>query len=131
MKRIGIQNGELIKILASIGHTQTLVISDVGLPVPKEVQCIDLALVAGVPSFLEVLDAVCGEFVFEAAVLAEELKEANVEMCRLLEDKFREIPVSFVPHETLKTMSKDSMVVIRTGETRSYCNIILQAGVNF
>ncbi len=131
MKRTGIQNGELIKILASIGHTQTLVISDVGLPVPKGVQCIDLALIAGIPSFVDVLDAVCNEFVFEAGILAEELKEVNVEMYRFLEEKFSDIPLSFVPHETLKALSEDSMVIIRTGETRSYCNIILQAGVNF
>ena len=131
MKRTGIQNGELIKILATIGHTQTLVISDVGLPVPKGVQCIDLALIAGIPSFVDVLDAVCNEFVFEAGILAEELKEVNVEMYRFLEEKFSDIPLSFVPHETLKALSEDSMVIIRTGETRSYCNIILQAGVNF
>lgn len=131
MKRTGIQNGELIKILAAIGHTQTLVIADVGLPVPREVHCIDLALVAGIPSFLDVLTAVCDEFVFEAGTLAEELKEVNSEMYQYLEDKFRDIPLSYVPHEELKKMCADSVVVIRTGETSSYCNIILRAGVNF
>lgn len=131
MKRTGIQNGEVIKVLATIGHTQTLVISDVGLPVPKGVKCIDLALVAGIPSFKEVLEAVCGEFVFEAGTLAEELKEANAEMCQFLEEKFKDIHLVFVPHAELKKLSEESVVIIRTGETKSYCNIILQAGVNF
>lgn len=131
MKKAGIQNGELIRVLATIGHTQTLVIADVGLPVPRGVKCIDLALVAGIPSFVDVLNAVCDEFVFEAGVLAEELKEVNGEMRQFLEEKFKDITLSYVPHEELKKMSEDSVAVIRTGETRSYCNIILRAGVNF
>ena len=131
MKKAGIQNGELIKVLAEIGHTQTLVISDVGLPVPKGVKCIDLALIAGIPSFMEVFDAVCDEFVFEAGFLAEELKETNSEMLQLLESRLKDISVSFVPHEALKKMSEEAVAIIRTGEIKSYCNIVLRAGVNF
>ena len=37
MKQDRILNPELIRLIAAIGHTQTLVIADAGLPVPKGV----------------------------------------------------------------------------------------------
>ena len=63
--------------------------------------------------------------------MAEELKETNSEMLQLLESRLKDISVSFVPHEALKKMSEESVAIIRTGEIKSYCNIVLRAGVNF
>ena len=51
MQRHGILNSHIAKVLADLGHTDTICISDCGLPVPEGVQKIDLALDFGVPSF--------------------------------------------------------------------------------
>lgn len=38
MKKQGILNSEIAKVLADMGHTDTLCIGDCGLPVPAEVK---------------------------------------------------------------------------------------------
>ncbi|RKO62361.1 ABC-type ribose transport system, auxiliary component [Caldibacillus debilis GB1] len=53
MKKHGILNSEIAKVLADLGHTDTIVIADCGLPVPAGVKKIDLALELGKPSFLD------------------------------------------------------------------------------
>ncbi|MGW8263419.1 RbsD/FucU domain-containing protein, partial [Bacillus sp. LR--39] len=44
MKKHGILNSHLAKILADLGHTDKIVIADAGLPVPDGVLKIDLSL---------------------------------------------------------------------------------------
>lgn len=51
MQKIGILNSDIAKVLADLGHTDTIVIGDCGLPVPAGVPKIDLALKPGTPSF--------------------------------------------------------------------------------
>ena len=51
MKKIGCLNSELSYVISKLGHFDTLTIGDCGLPVPKGVQRIDLAVTYGVPSF--------------------------------------------------------------------------------
>ena len=58
MQKIGIFNSDIAKVLADLGHTDTIVIGDCGLPVPAGVPKIDLALKPGTPSFLDVLTEV-------------------------------------------------------------------------
>lgn len=131
MKKDRILNAELIRLISSLGHTQTLVIGDAGLPVPKGVPCIDLSVVQGVPSFRDLLAAVAGELVVESAVYAEEADEKNPEIVSFIRRTLPDIPLAVVPHEKFKQMTKDSMGIIRTGECSAYANIILVGGVNF
>ena len=49
MKKIGILNQPISSVIAGLGHTDTLVVADAGLPIPQETQRIDLALVEGIP----------------------------------------------------------------------------------
>lgn len=131
MQKNGIQNSEICRLIASIGHTQYLMIADVGLPIPKGVACVDLALRVGYPSFAEVLDSIMNELVYEHYYLAEELREVDPEAAKELVEKLGDVSGEFVPHEVLKEMSRDALAIIRTGENKSYRNIILRAGVNF
>ncbi|MGZ0087267.1 D-ribose pyranase [Geobacillus sp. BMUD] len=131
MKKQGILNKELSTLLASLGHTDTIVIADCGLPIPNEEARIDLAVVKGVPPFLSVLDAVIDELVVERIVLAEEIKTQNPDMYESIKARMRDVPIQFVPHEEFKVMTKEAKAVIRTGEATPYANIILRSGVNF
>ena len=49
MQKGGMLNSSIAKVLADLGHTDTIVIGDCGLPVPAGVQKIDLALKPGTP----------------------------------------------------------------------------------
>jgi D-ribose pyranase len=51
MKRYGILNSHISKVLANLGHTDFIVIADAGLPIPDGVKKIDLAVKTGMPSF--------------------------------------------------------------------------------
>ena len=51
MKKHGILNSALSGLIASLGHTDLLVVADAGLPIPPGVPVIDLAVRCGVPSF--------------------------------------------------------------------------------
>ncbi|HZW03833.1 MAG TPA: RbsD/FucU domain-containing protein, partial [Anaerolineaceae bacterium] len=42
-------------MIATLGHQDQLVIADAGLPIPDSTTRIDLALTAGVPTFLQTL----------------------------------------------------------------------------
>ena len=131
MKKTSLLNSHLSTLIARMGHTQTLTIGDAGLPVPAGVPRVDLAVTAGIPRFLEVLDAVLSELTVERIVLAEEIRDVSPELCREILRRFPQTPVDYVPHEAFKALTKASNAVVRTGETTPYANILLTAGVAF
>ncbi|KJL02580.1 MULTISPECIES: D-ribose pyranase [Priestia] len=129
MKRHGMINSHITKILTDLGHTDTIVIADAGLPVPSDVPKIDLSLKLGVPSFEDVVIAVLEDMATEKIVIASEMKERNQKAYELMEKQ--NILVEEVSHEQLKMLTSKTKVVIRTGEATPYANCILQAGVIF
>lgn len=129
MKKQGILNRELSGIFAKLGHTDQIVIADCGLPIPENVTCIDLSYKLGEPSFLTILDAVLDDLKVEKAIIAEEIKTANEAVEK--EILLRVAPIDYVTHEHFKHLTKQAKVIIRTGETTPYANIILQSGVIF
>lgn len=131
MYKTGTLNSEISKVLSDLGHTDTIVIGDCGLPVPKGVQKIDLAVRQGLPSFIDVVDEVARHMVIEHVTLAEEIKDSNPAMLKEVDSIVKGIPNDFVTHEQFKTLTENSKVIIRTGEATPYANIILRSGVNF
>lgn len=132
MKKHGILNSDIAKVLSDLGHTDKIAIGDAGLPVPDGVKKIDIALTLSEPSFLSVLKVVLSDMKVEKVILAEEIKEQNATQladikATLVEDE----QVTYVSHEAFKEQLKDVKVVIRTGEATPYSNIILQSGVLF
>jgi len=129
MKKGGILNPQLNRIISEMGHGDMLIIADAGLPIPREVERIDLALKCGTPSFAEVLQAVFSELQIEEAYVAKEIKEKNPQTLNLISSIIEE--VKFISHEELKELSKQARAIIRTGECSPYANIILISGVLF
>lgn len=132
MKKRGVLHAELAGLIASMGHHDLLVIGDAGLPVPKDVQVIDLAVTAGVPGFLVTLRAVLDELAVESAVIDREQSEVSPEFRKQFDQLWpSEIPLQEVPHAELQEMAKSARAVVRTGEFTPYANIVLVAGVVF
>ncbi|MEV7867348.1 D-ribose pyranase [Streptomyces sp. NPDC088124] len=128
MRKSGILNRHLAGALAELGHGDGVLVCDVGMPVPVGPRLVDLAFVAGVPSFAEVLEGLLAELVVEGATAAHEVREANPEAARLLAP----LPdLGFVPHEELKRLSAGARLIVRTGEARPYANVLLRCGVFF
>ena len=135
MKRQGILNSDISRVLSYMGHTDRICIGDCGLPIPDEVERIDLALKFGQPIFMEVLREVGTDMKIEKIILAQEIKDKNPEVLKELEGYFANTEVKpeveFVSHNELKKMTKECKAVIRTGETTPYANVILQSGCIF
>lgn len=128
MKKHGMINRDIAASLAEFGHTDHLVIADCGLPIPKDVRCVDLSYELGKPAFIDILDAVLSDFQQEAAFIAGEIEQANPEMESEIKER---TSVEYISHVELKQMSKNAKLIIRTGEASPYANIVLRSGVIF
>lgn len=132
-------NSDLSRVIALMGHGDTLGIGDAGLPIPASTERIDLALVPGVPSFLETLEAVLTELQVEKVLLAEEFSQVSPELhSRVMAvlDAYgrktsRTISATYVTHEVFKQQTAASKALVRTGEFTPYANILLFSGVVF
>ena len=127
MKRGGILNAELSGAIARLGHTDLVLLADCGMPIPRGVPVIDLALVHGVPRFEQVLDALLGELVVQHCIAADEAHGAPAGAW--LADRFDEI--EYISHEELKDLSASAKLFIRTGEATPFANAALVCGVSF
>ena len=139
MKKGSVLNSEISSVISRLGHTDTLVVCDAGLPVPRNTTRIDMALTQGVPSFMQVLEVVTTEMQVEAAILATEIKQHNPQLHEALLNHIEQlqqrqgntIEVRYTTHEAFKQHTAASQAVIRSGECSPYANIILCAGVTF
>ena len=133
MKKIGCLNSELSYVIAKLGHFDTLTVGDCGLPVPKGVQRIDLAVTYGVPSFNDVFRVIDAEAKFQKGIIAAEARGQNPEFYAMITTWAQENGVELVevPHEEFKRQSTTSVAVVRTGECKPYCNVILESNVSF
>ncbi len=131
MKKTGILNAQLISHIAALGHKDTFMIGDAGMPIPKGVPIVDLILCGGVPTFRQVMDAVLAETAVEGYTIAEEIKEYNPELLGYIREKLEGTEEEMISHVELKQMSAQVKFAVRTGEFTPYPNIILRAGVAF
>lgn len=131
MKKIGTLNQSLSAVIAGMGHGDMLVIGDCGLPIPATVRRIDLALTAGVPSFLQTLSVVQQELQVESAVIASEMTENSSALYHQLKPMMGNVAIEMVSHDEFKKLSHQAVAVVRTGECTPYANIILKSGVIF
>jgi D-ribose pyranase len=127
----GTLNGQLARVISETGHTDLLVVTDAGLPIPPGVERVDLAIRESLPRFLEVLDTVLEEVAVEGVLLAEEIKEASPEMLEAVRERFArlDVPLRFVPHTEFKQATAGARAAVRSGEFTPYANVLLTAGV--
>lgn len=131
MKKIGILNSEISRVISELGHMDMIVIADAGLPIPPHVKRIDLALKKGVPSFIETVETVLQEMCVENAYVAGEMGSTSATKREELIAVLRGVQIKVITHEALKALTHQAKAVIRTGEFTPYANVVLQAGVIF
>lgn len=133
MKKTRLLHAELAQCIATLGHGDMLIIADAGLPIPKGVQRIDLAVSLGVPRLADVLEAVLSEMQVERSIIAQEalVNQAAPAWYQTMIDKG--LPPSFeiLSHDDFKKMSQQARAIVRTGEATPYANVILCSGVCF
>lgn len=131
MKRGQIINAQMLWALGSLGHGDRIAIADCGLPIPKGVWKIDVAVVRGIPAFQDVVKAIVSEMIVQKSIIAEEMRTKNPKQYSFIQEALKGIPIEEVSHAKFKELLRDVKAVIRTGETTPYSNVILEAGVDF
>ncbi len=133
MKKTGTLNSRLSAVIASMGHTDKLVVCDSGLPIPHGCDVIDLALAPNIPRFLDAVKVILEELEIEGAVIAREMESVSKptfqEIIRLLP----KVSLKKVTHEQFKKLTREegNITFVRTGEATPYANVILISGVTF
>jgi D-ribose pyranase len=128
MKKAGILNPALSRLLARTGHTDYFTICDKGYPVPDEPERIDLALVEGIPTVIDVLRAIHAEYHIDRIVIAEEMAEISPDRLEELRVLLGEIPIEMMTHLALKHLAATGKATVRTGDPVPYSNLIVVSG---
>lgn len=131
MKKSGILNSDISRVLSYMRHTDTICISDCGLPCPDETELIDISLEKGVPDFVRVLKAVVNDMSVEKIFLAEEIRVKNPAVLKEIQTLLPGVRTDFMPHEEFKKKLLSCKAVVRSGEASPYANIILQSACVF
>ena len=129
MLKTGILNPHLLSLLARVRHTNALVIADRGFPFWPQLETVDLSLVDGVPTVLQVLAAVRANFIVAEAYMAEEFLRVNRAPTRAAFARGLEgARVTHEPHVDFKRRVPGAIGLIRTGDTVQYANMVLISG---
>ena len=131
MKKSGILNGKLAGLIGALGHMDTILVGDAGMPIPKGIEIVDLAICGGVPTFIQVMDALLKEVEIEAYTVALEINNKNPQTLKYIRENLPHAEENITSHLQLKSETANVKFAIRTGEFTPYANIILRAGVVF
>jgi D-ribose pyranase len=128
MLKTGILNPQINALLSRVRHTNTLVIADRGFPFWPTIETVDISLVDGIPTVLDVLRAVRANFVIGNAWMAEEFLKHNTDEVR---QEFAQglagIPLVHEPHVDFKRRVHLAIGLIRTADTVQYANMVLES----
>lgn len=127
MLKQGILNPDLNSLLSRIRHTNMLVIADAAFPFWPTIETVDLALIRGIPTIPQVLEAILPNFNIGEVYMAEEFLAFNSGPPR---DAFLKpldgIEIHYEGHEAaFKPRIPFAIGLIRTGDITKYGNMIL------
>lgn len=128
MLQRGILNPQILGLVGRVRHTNTLVIADRGFPFWPRLETVDISLVDDVPTVLQVLEALEGDFSIGAAFMAEEFLKENDEAAQAAYNQLlAPVTIAFEPHVEFKKRVPHAVGLIRTADTTQYGNIILES----
>ena len=131
MKRNGILNAELSGALATLGHTDLLLVVDAGYPIPRNAHRVDLAIAQDLPDLRTVLSLISDELVVEGVVRAEEVTTNNPRLDEWMQQTFTGAEFTSRSHaDMLGELSQQAKVIVRTGAFEPWGNVGLYCGVD-
>lgn len=131
MKRSGILNAQLSEALATLGHTDLIMVVDAGFPIPREANRIDLAIAQDLPDVRTVLSLIHREIIVEKIARAEHVVSLNPTLDEFLAKEFSGAEFVVRPHEEiLSQMAYEAKAIVRTGAYDPWGNIGLYCGVD-
>ena len=131
MKRTGILNAQLSGALATLGHTDLILVVDAGFPIPRDAQRVDLAIAQNLPNLRTVISLIADEIIVEGVVRADDVTSNNPKLDEWLLDRFADAEFSTRTHaDMLGELARQAKVIVRTGAFEPWGNIGLFCGVD-
>ena len=128
MLKSGILNPQINSLISRVRHTNTIVIADRGFPFWPQIETVDISLVDGVPSVLQVLEALLEQGIYSKAWMAEEFGRENSDATKnAFAQILSGIDLKTEPHDQFKKRVPHAIGLIRTGDTVQYANTILES----
>jgi len=128
----GILNAELSHAIASMGHTDVLMVVDAGFPIPSDAWRIDLALTRGIPRLFDVLGAVDDELIAERVLYAEDVPEMNPDLDAFLRETYEGsgAELETIAHEEVLEYGQQAKAIVRSGDFVPWGNVVIQCGTD-
>lgn len=131
MKRTGILNAQLSGALATLGHTDLVLVVDAGFPIPRDAQRVDLAIAQNLPDLRTVISLIADEIIVEGVVRADDVTSNNPKLDEWLLETFADAEFSTRTHaDMLGELARQAKVIVRTGAFEPWGNIGLLCGVD-
>lgn len=131
MKRTGILNAQLSGALATLGHTDLILVVDAGFPIPRDAQRVDLAIAQNLPDLRTVISLIADEIIVEGVVRADDVTSNNPKLDEWLLTRFTDAEFSTRTHaDMLGELARQAKVIVRTGAFEPWGNIGLFCGVD-
>lgn len=131
LRKPRIINAELNHMLSSMGHTDILLVTDAGFPIPSDAWVVDLSITRNFPDLVPVLEIVSEVFMAEKLIYADYVPAHNPRLNESLGRLFKDCVHETVAHETmLSEIAKKAKGFVRTGGFDPWGNIALVAGVD-
>lgn len=123
----------LAKALAELGHTDTVMVTDAGFPIPADAHRIDLGFYPGLPDVLDILRVLRQEIFVEEVRFAPEVKSHHPRLYTSIQEIYQGAGASFIaaPHEELiEIWAPRAKVIIRSGSFEPWANFALTASTD-
>ncbi len=122
----GILNPGILSLLARARHTNAIVLADCDFPSWPGVETVDVSLMRGMPTVLQMLKIILPNWKCGAVFMAKEFLEHNDKRTRTAFVKAcRGMELQFEPHAEFKLRVPRAVGLIRTGDATKYGNMML------
>ncbi|BBQ84693.1 MULTISPECIES: D-ribose pyranase [Enterobacteriaceae] len=128
-----IQHPELAGALATLGHTDIVLVTDAGFPIPANAHRIDLGFWPGTIDVMTILQVLREEIFVEEVHFASEVRDCNPQLYRDLQAVYTGSGAEFreASHETLcQQLAQQAKVIIRSGSFNPWANFALVASTD-
>lgn len=133
MKPGQILNPQIADAVARLGHTDLVMVTDAGFPIPDSVRRVDLAVEKGLPSVPQVLRMLARHLFVENVAFAPEAATHNPQLYNQLQEIYTGSGATFegIDHTTLcDDVVQRCKLVIRTGDFDPWANVVLTASTD-
>ncbi|MEE7535568.1 D-ribose pyranase [Klebsiella huaxiensis] len=124
---------ELAAALATLGHTDIVLVTDAGFPIPASANRIDLGLWPGTVDVRDILRVLRKEIFVEEVHFASEVRDCHPQLYREVQTIYTGSGTEFLAasHETLcHDIAHKAKLIIRSGSFEPWANFALVASTD-